>query len=206
MGVVETRDHPFERLTVDEPHRIKRPIIAISSERVDRRDIGVFATTGDLGLSDEPGPATLMLNVFGPDPLKCDHAIQLLIMSDEDLAQPPLGVWPDDAKPPRALVSSSPSQYGFENLGFGGVGKQSTVVVEVMCLSVLLTHLGSSIAKSIEAEPRPHGRVDAAHLPPFHVIKNRGPGVSPPFALRIRCRPRSLHSMSDGDSDSSVGG
>ena len=96
-------DHLVKRFAVDEPRRIERALVAISSECVDRHNAGMFETTRDLGLADEPGPAALMLRKLGPDRLERNHAIQLLISRDEDLAQSPLGVWLDDAEPTRAL-------------------------------------------------------------------------------------------------------
>ena len=118
MDLVKRLDHIVKRLALDEPHRVERALVAISSQCVDRDNIGMFETTRDLGLADEPGPAALMLHEFGPDPLDGDHAIQLLIVRDEDLAQTSLGVRLDEAEPPPAFLLGGFSEDELENLGF----------------------------------------------------------------------------------------
>src|SRR5262249_47594614 len=98
--VVEALDRLLERLPFDESHRIIRAAIGMTAQAIDRHDPRVLQPPGDLRFQQEPRLADRVMGVVAPQLLQRDLAVQLGVQGQEDLAQPPARVGPDNAEPP----------------------------------------------------------------------------------------------------------
>ena len=97
--MVEAFDRFLEAVAADEPHGIERPAILVVPQAVDRHDAGMLEPTGDLGLEKEAGTALRVVAVAVPDLLDRHLAVQLHVLGDENLAEPSLGMEPQDPEP-----------------------------------------------------------------------------------------------------------
>ena len=86
---MEGVDGLLETVSLDEPHGIIRPAIAVRPQPVDRHNAGVFEPAGDLGFADEAVPTGLIIGVRVVDLLECHLAMQLAVERHEDGAQAP---------------------------------------------------------------------------------------------------------------------
>src|SRR5262249_46124537 len=93
---MELLDHFMEAVAPDQGHHVEGAAVGVSTQAVDRDDPGMLEASGDLGLAEEPGLAPEVLRVLAPDRLERDFTVEALILGDENLAQAPAGVAPED--------------------------------------------------------------------------------------------------------------
>ena len=96
---VEQLDGLLEALALDEPHGVVGAACAVHAQPVDRDDPGVFESTGDLGLDQEPLATGRVVGVVVEDLLECHLAIELGVQRHEDRPQPAAGMRPEHAEP-----------------------------------------------------------------------------------------------------------
>src|SRR5262245_8031807 len=89
----------LERLAADESHRIVGPPVGIRPQAIDWHNARMFESAGDLRFPDEPLAAHRIVGDVRLDLLERHFAGQFAILCDEDLAESPAGMWPENAKP-----------------------------------------------------------------------------------------------------------
>ena len=88
----------LQAVAFDEAHRIERPAVGVDAHAVDGHDAWVLQAARDLGFEQEARAVISQIGVLCLDLLEGDLAVQLLVVGDEDFAQPAAGVRPQDAK------------------------------------------------------------------------------------------------------------
>ena len=78
-------------------------MISILTQRVNRRDVGMFELPGDLGLADESILAAFIVGEILLDSFQGDFAVEMTIVGDEYLPEASRGMRPDDLKSPRPV-------------------------------------------------------------------------------------------------------
>ena len=96
LGGMEAGDRLPERLAAHQPHGVIRPALAIAAQTVNRDDARMLQPAGDLRLAHEASPAVRVVGMPVLDLLEGHLAMQLLVPSHEDLAQPAPRVRPQD--------------------------------------------------------------------------------------------------------------
>ena len=99
VRLVEVRDGVLEVVPLDEPHGIKGPAVGVGAQAVDRDDPRMLEPAGDLGFSQEAGPAVRVVSVSVADLLQGHVAVQLLVTGDVNGPQAACPVEPQDAEP-----------------------------------------------------------------------------------------------------------
>ena len=94
-ATVKLGDRVAQGLPAEKAHRVKRLIVFLPpGQLIHRHDVGVFELARNLRFLQEPAPRLRIGDRRRFDLLECDVAIEVRIMGDPDLAQPPLGVQP----------------------------------------------------------------------------------------------------------------
>ena len=114
---MEPRDRLLQAFPPDEPHRVVGTAPPIDTQAVHGDHARVFEPAGDLGLEFEAGAAVAVARVLLLNQLQRDFPVQLLVASDEHLAQPSPGKWPEHVEPLDTGV------FGDETDRFGLIGR-----------------------------------------------------------------------------------
>ena len=110
---MEARDRLFQTFSPDESHRVIGTAPLIDAQAVHGDHTRVFEPAGNLGLELEAGAATVVARMPLLDQLQRDFSVQLLVASDEHLAQPSPGEWPEHVEPLDAGVfRAEPDRFG----------------------------------------------------------------------------------------------
>ena len=80
---------PPQRLPLDQTHRIKGSPVIMGSQSVNRHDSRMFQPASDPRLEQKPLPPDGVRRDVSPDLLQGDLTIELGIVGQEDLTQPP---------------------------------------------------------------------------------------------------------------------
>ncbi len=92
VGLEVLVDRLLERSAPDEPHRVVGAAVGILAQAVDRHNPRMLEPAGNLGLDQEAGATLGAVGVPELDLLESHLATELLIQSNEDLAQAPARV------------------------------------------------------------------------------------------------------------------
>src|SRR5581483_815580 len=89
---VQFLDGLGERLTLNEPHGVKRPAIGVSTESIDRHNAGMLEAASDLGFDQKSFAARRLVRSFGTNLLERYLTMQFQVLSHEELSETPAGV------------------------------------------------------------------------------------------------------------------
>ena len=98
-AVVEPRDRLPQAVSLDKPHRVKRPAKLVVAQTVHRHDPRMLESSRDLRLQQEPRPALRMARVPVLNLLERHLAVQLGVFGHKHLAQAPSRMKLQDPKP-----------------------------------------------------------------------------------------------------------
>src|SRR5438874_2679955 len=88
----------LQAVAADKTHGVVGPAIGIFSEAIDGHDSGMFEAAGNLRFEHEARAAVGVVVAVEFNLLESYLAIQLEVFGDEDLAQAPRGMRPQDAE------------------------------------------------------------------------------------------------------------